>query len=627
MTYTASELRQRVQRVNMLGATLQGVKAANTARRDSLTVSVADAKGRLGLGDEIKRVFEALQTRAHERSVGTFDRLLTAILEDVLPGVGKVRLLPKFRDNTTWLDIKLEQENGKLRDILEGNGGAVTNVVSTGLRFASLMRTKNRALMILDEPDCWVKYSRIPAFVNVIAQVATQANVQTFFISHYERPEEFAGQVNLVRLFKGASGNPEIEVLQPVCHEWENDEVPGIRTIELHNFRAHVKTIIPCFPGATAFLGDNNLGKSAALTSALKAFAYGESDEDSIHDDADEARIVLHLEKGIRVEWIRNRKKSPAVMYRLYQGDSDTPIQEGRPKTRNTVPDFIAQVLGIERVDDLDIQIGNQKDPVFLLNEAASKRAQLLSLGRESGHLVGLMKRYEGHRATDSETVKRGELELTRLEFDLKRMEPLERVTERLRALGDDAEKLIESLTKREQLKSMLNKLEESRARLAQYEKEIAVLQKLPELPKLVDVATPKRLHDAIVKSAALLKVIRVPEIKPLPVLVDTTTILSLGVRLSDSKKRLNALSKIPAVPRIVPLQDLTALKRTIESLEGATKRLKTANEEVTTTAAAAKQAEAEYEKTKEELGYVCPLCDSHMAHGHEHKEGLKHAA
>jgi hypothetical protein len=643
MTLSAPELRQRVQGTSLRAAQLNGIRAAQETRKAELLESVAAAKARQGLGDEVKRVFEALQTKAHERSVGTFDRLLTAILQDVMPEEGSIRLLPKYRDNTTWLDVALEK-NGHLEDILDGNGGAVTNVVSAGLRFAALTRTKNRGLMVLDEPDCWIKPERIPAFIRVLAQVAESAKVQTFFVSHFDKPESFAGLVNVVRLVRGADGNPSVDVDSIVKHHWESDDVPGIRAIELINFRAHVHTTIPCFPGATALVGDNNLGKSTAITSSLKAVAYGESDDSMVRHGCDEARVILHLEQGMRVEWIRSTKRSPSVMYRLFKGTEM--LHEGRPKSRNTAPDWVTEVLRITKPDELDIQIGNQKSPVFLLNETASRRAQILSLGRESGHHKTLMRMYEGIRTTDGETVKRGELELTRLVFNLDRMTPVPSLVERLDGLSAVANELADYLAKRERIAALLSRLEESTANLAAAEAEIVILAAVPELPVLADTATPKALADAlersqflvdalkvpdmpelpaladtakakalldaIVRGTAIVEQVQLPELPELPVLADTAAIAALGVRLTGSIAKLAAMDALPDMPALPTLADISGLHRAIESISATEGRVAAAAVELTTAVADETKARDEFESLKHALG-VCPLCDSHL--------------
>ncbi|KWT98342.1 MULTISPECIES: hypothetical protein [unclassified Variovorax] len=644
MTLNAPELRQRVQGTSLRAAQLNGVLTAQAARKAELLESVAAAKARQGLGDEVKRVFEALQTKAHERSVGTFDRLLTAILQDVMPDEGSIRLLPKYRDNTTWLDVALEK-NGHLEDILDGNGGAVTNVVSAGLRFAALTRTKNRGLMVLDEPDCWIQPERIPAFIRVLAQVAESAKVQTFFVSHFDKPESYSGLVNVVRLVRGADGNPAADVNSIVKHQWENDEVPGIRAIELFNFRAHVHTTIPCFPGATALVGGNNLGKSTAITSSLKAVAYGESDDSMVRHGCDEARVILHLEKGQRIEWVRSTKRSPAVMYRLYQGTEL--LHEGRPKARNTAPEWVTEVLRVTKPDDLDIQIGSQKNPVFLLNETASRRAQILSLGRESGHHKALMRLYEGIRTSDGETVKRGELELTRLTFNLDRMTPVPGLVEKLDALSATANELADYLAKRERISSLLGRIEEAASKLSIAQQELSALDGLPELPTLVDTAKRKALADAIERSQFLVNTLKVPEmadlpdladmsraktlldtiergqyllekiqvptLPELPVLTDTASIAALGVRLTGSIAKLAAMESLPELPALPTLKDFSGMHRAIETISETESRLAAAVAEVAKATAEETTARDEFESLKQALG-VCPLCDSHLA-------------
>src|SRR5690606_17040382 len=202
------------------------------------------------------------------------------ILNDVLPEEGVIRLLTQYKSNATWLDIALEK-NGNLEDVVDGNGGAVTNVISAGLRFAALTRTPNRRLMVLDEPDCWLMENRVSAFARVISQVSAQTQTQTFFITH-KNPAYFEGHVNLVQFYADDEGKVKASALAPVVQEWTDDETPGIRALELIDFRRHEHTLVPCYPGATAYIGPNNLGKSTAIVSSFKAVAYGESNDTMI---------------------------------------------------------------------------------------------------------------------------------------------------------------------------------------------------------------------------------------------------------------------------------------------------------------------------------------------------------
>lgn len=614
---SAISLRDRLHKLSMKAALIEGAQKADASRQAELVRDVSMAKARLGLADEASRVFEALQQRAHERSVGAFERLLSAILSDVLPNEGQVRLLPQFKNNATWLDIALEK-NGALEDLVDGNGGAVTNVVCTGLRFAALSRTGNRRLMILDEPDCWLKPEKVPAFVRVVAEVSAQAGTQTFFITHHD-PSYFEGRVNVVKFHAAANNAVAAKPLAPLMNEWKDDAQPGIRCIELINVRRHIHTVVPCFPGATAFIGDNNLGKSTAVVTSFKAVAYGESDDSIVRHGAEEARIVFHLENNQRIEWIRSLKKSPAVVYRHWRGDEL--VTEGRPKTRNTAPEWVTEILGISRVDDLDIQVGNQKSPVFLLNDSAPRRAQILSVGRESGHLKTFMKKYSDLRVSDQETAKRGELELARLKVRLAYMAKLAPLQPRLADLVERSETTLRQLENRERLESVLKRLEERTAAIAQLERECEALRSIPEVPALHDESALTRCIERLVRHSRIAALTLPPELPTLPVLHDVSLVLALGQRLARAHKISALLEKLPGpVPVLPELYDLERLQQATVRLAARGGSVKSVEQELNTAQQELAAAQVQMEKTIQDLGGECPLCGSAFT-----AEGIEH--
>jgi hypothetical protein len=607
------ELANRLQEVRLRIARLQGQRDSEAQQLKALTSEISLAKGRLSLAEEVSRIFDALQRRAHERSVGAFEKLLSAILNDVMPGEGQVRLLTQLRANDTWLDIALEKPEG-LEDLLEGNGGAVTNVVSTGLRFAALSRTQNRRVVVLDEADCWLKPDRVPAFVSVIAEVSKQARTQTFFITHHD-PAFFEGKVNLVKFVAGKDGTVEAVPLQPTIAQWEDNDTPGIRAIELVNVRRHVKTFVPCFPGATAFIGNNNLGKSTAIVASLKAVAYGESDDSLIRHGQTEARIVIHLEKGYRVEWSRSTKRNPTVLYRLFQGE--TLLHEGRPKSRGQAPDWVTDVLGISRIDDLDVQVGHQKSPVFLLNDSAPRRAQILSIGRESGYLKALMRKYEEQRSQDRETVKRGEAAVTRLTFRQGFFGKLEGVNASVQTLQTQAKEVLSWVQEQDALCKLIAHLEKARQSVACATDEVAALAQLPEVPELQDtgaivLAAQKIKQHSWVKACADL-----PQLPAVPELEDLTALLALGKRIATHRK-LAALENLPEVPAVPSLEAVDALGSLLTKLERSTKAVRESAEELGKFQMELEQATFALDTLKQELG-ECPLCGHSFEEQHEH--------
>lgn len=648
----SQHLRRRLNQATLRSATLTGVRKTDADTHKRLVTEVSEAKARNDLGADIARIFDALQKRAHERSVGAFERLLSAILRDVMPEEGSVRLLPTFKNNTTWLDVALEK-SGKLEDLVDGNGGAVTNVVCAGLRFAALSRTQNRRLMVLDEPDCWLKPERVPAFVRVIAQVSEQTKTQTFFITHHD-PSYFEGNVNVVRFFADENGKVTAQALAPLLHQWESDDQPGLRAIELINFRRHEHTYVPCFPGPTAFIGDNNLGKSTAINTSFKALAYGESDESMIRHDCEYFRIIFHIEQKRRIEMTRARKGSPAVMYKLYEEGNPEPLIEGPQKTRGQAPEWVTNLLNVQRVDDLDIQLGNQKTPVFLLNETSAKRAQILSVGREAGHLKTLMKRYQDLKSSDMETVKHGEAKIAKLAYRLKKLDSLDKIEESLAELVVEGDDMFTALERREQLIQLMGRVDRASGAIGELEQECRILAQLPEsTPKLVDVAqlervirvmdvatrrllapqppampeTPQladltmlgRLASAIEVSVRRLNVSALPALPDSPQLVDTAAIVTHGQRLGALTRAIAVLETTPGeMPQVPALTDHSGLAAMLERMTRQAEQAAVAQAGVKTVDAEHAQAVEEYEHLKEEMGGLCPLCGSHFPDQHD---------
>lgn len=614
-----SALRQRVQSLKLRAAHLQGIAASEQAQFEQLVQDVAQAKARTGLHDEVQRVFTALQDRAHERSVGIFERLLSAVVKDVLPEEGRVRLLPHLKAGAPALDLALEKD-GRLEDILEGNGGAITNVICAGLRFAALSRTNNRKFLVLDEPDCWLKPERVHAFFRVVSQVATSAQIQTMFISHHGL-DKFEGLCNVVELQQGAQGEVRAQVLQPLLSDWSDEDTPGIRSIELVNVRRHAHTVIPCFPGATALIGDNNLGKSTAVVSALRAVGYGESDDTLIRHGHDECQIVVHLEQGQRLEMSRKVGRTPAVLYRLWRGTEL--VMEGRPAKRNQAPDWVVSLLGITRADELDIQLGNQKAPVFLLNDTASRRAQILSVGRESGYLRVLFKHYEDLRVQDRETIRQGEALLTRLTYRQRFLSRVGPAQQSASQAAVHSETVLEAFERSLHLRAVLERIGHLSVAVTRSAREAAALAALPSAPALRETSA---LHLVATRIEALRRrtaAAPLPGMSEAPTLKDNKPLLEMGQKIAVLSRRVRLLQTLPEMLRAAPeLADLKALERGLAEVQRRKAQQVQTLEQVAQVEKEMQAEAASLEHLKQSLGGQCPLCGSAFP-----EEGVEHHA
>lgn len=606
-------LESRVSATLLSQAKLQGELKALTSRYSEVESAVALAKGRLAHVEAVDAFLNELQTRMHEKSLGKLEKLLTALVKDILPEADRKIVMELGIDKKiSALDLYVSENDNK-EDILEGNGGALTNIISAGLRYAALSRTANRKFIVLDEPDCWLRPTRVPAFMNVLSQMANEIGVQTLLISHHD-PSLFNETISKVELTLVADkiiATPEYGEV----HKWMASE-KGIRSIRLINFRRHVDTTIPLSKGITALIGDNNLGKSA-IVSALRAVAYGESDDTMIRHGQDFCEVYLEIDAGNVIKFRRVKKGSPKTTWELSDKDGNL-IHDGSA-SRGSAPDWLLKELGIAKCDDLDIQIGSQKSPVFLLDEPASKRASILSVGRESGYLKEMMEEWRAWIKQDRETVKKGESELAYIKIKQDKLKKLDTLPNL-----KDLKQNLNVLSKTENVSKELNKLSDS---IESLENKVAILK--PDLKRLTEIkiAVPE-IHpiEALLQMGQKIQRLSstLEKVKPIldyvsPVAPSLSDTLKLDSLIKNIEKHTNLKSKslnIEGSQVDCPeIKDISSLEAVAKKLKGMQELLSEITKKLNSAEQDEKDCALEIDKTWKQLGNICPLC------GSEHEE------
>lgn len=361
--------------------------AVEEQRKRNVALSI-QAQERIQADQMVKEVLERIQHREHERAVGAYEQLLGAFLSDVLPGERQIVMDLHTDRSAPALDIFIKKgENMPLEDAWLGTGGSVTNLLSTGLRLVALLRSDQRRFLVLDESDCWIKPTLIPQYASVVSQMAEELGVQILMISHHDE-SLFAQHIShRLRLTRNKSQLllAEWSPTSDIPH-WHEDQT-GLRGIGLKDFQSHQNTLIPLAPGVTLLQGDNDIGKSAVVN-ALRAVFDADANDTLIKHHASSAQVTLDFGPEHLLVWQRFRKGKVKCSYKLL----DTNTHEVLHATDGTrVPEWLNDTLKVGKVDGLDIQIGQQQDPVFLLNEPASTRAKALSIGQESGHVNNMM--------------------------------------------------------------------------------------------------------------------------------------------------------------------------------------------------------------------------------------------
>lgn len=412
-----------------------GRDQAAQARYASLGQLVGQAKARLGLAPVIKQALDELQRREHTRSVGAFESLLSALLQDVFPGERSVHLDLATARGLPALNIQISKDknHNQREDAKSGTGGGVTNGLSLGLRLISLIRSGHRPFLVLDEPDCWTEIARVPDMARLIQEAAQRVGVQVLMISHH--PDDLLSAIShRLMLERGAEGLETHWAPSSETPTWEEDQA-GLRAVYFENCYGHAHTFLPLSPGVTLLRGPNDLGKSS-LVSALTAALTDMGNDTMIRHDQDKA--VVRMDFGpdgiLQFERWRKPKKTkghvePKVRYTHFGAEQDLNDPDLKPLRESTradeLPDWVREISGIGDIEGLNVQLGEQKEPVFLLNESPSVRARALAIGGESAVVQSMMVQEKKELAEAKTRVNDGEKELEHLHRHITELAPL----------------------------------------------------------------------------------------------------------------------------------------------------------------------------------------------------------
>lgn len=389
---------------------------------DTLRSQMAFYQDRLTWQPDVKTVLDTLQRKEHERTVGAYEQLLTALMQDVLPGPRELVMDLHTHGGVPALDLFIRKGSDPLEDALHGTGGSVTNILSAGLRAIALIRSGKRRFLVMDEADCWIKPQWAPRFAEVIQQLAVELNVQILMISHHSE-SIFPTIRHKLLLERGADGlhaqwSPSSEI--PV---WEDGQ-EGIRSITLEDFQSHKFTHISLSPGVTFLCGDNDIGKSA-IVRALRCVFLGEGSKTVIRHHQKSTRVTIDFGPQHFLQWERFPKGKILETYRHYEGEKgpSDPIQAA--DGAKAVPDWLEPTFQIGLIDELDVQLRHQKEPIFLLDKPSTVRAKALAIGDDSGHVHAMLAIDKKETADARSSIKQGEKALERMSRVLLALNPV----------------------------------------------------------------------------------------------------------------------------------------------------------------------------------------------------------
>jgi hypothetical protein len=577
----------QVARAEAALARLEGRRDAMGMRVEELRREIELAKGRLAVKDEVEAFIEAVHGSASRRNLAAFETLLTALVQEVLPGEKPVALELSTERGLASLDICVRRPDGTLEDVLEDNGGALTNVIGMALRLIAVVKADVARFLALDEADCWIAPERVSSFYKVLEDGAARLGVQCFAVSHHDL-SQFSDKFHIARI----TGEPisGVDVRSVDCSATWDDAQPGLRFIRLINVQAYKDATLHLGPGVNALIGPNNRGKSTFIR-ALRAVFYGEARDSLVRAGAKNATVEIGVAGKRLLRFTRQPRRSPVNIWSLHEADGSVVEEKGmRYETggRN-VPDWVADLLRITKVEDLDVHIAHQKFPVFLLGEAASRRSAVLSIGQEASYIRDMLVIHRERCTRDNATVRNGERELIALEETLTGLKEISVLKEKLSAIRIQADTIKQHALQLQRMQERAAQLMLLTKQLQRSQAKLSAMTALPDTDQVLDLS--RRVEHARERERIGRQVVQ------------------LSKSLSSSQARLAALQSLPGDAPV--LENTASSQNMLKRLGDLHSAELIAQGRVAQIDEGLKSVQAEMACLVEETGGLCPTCGS----------------
>lgn len=613
--------------------------------KEDIFNKVTEAKTFIAAKQDILNFLQKLQSALHKKNIDVFSQLLTYFVQDVLKTNKEVRLDLFTSRGMPALNIEA-LNNGNPENIYVGNGGSMSNIVSTGLRLIALSRLNHRKFIVLDEPDCWLEVDNVPLFAKTIGEIAHKLKIQTLMISHHHW-SYFKQYARVIEL-KEEGTFLTTEVIHDL--DWDIPEnLNYISSIRMQDVMSHTDTIYNLSPYMNCIVGKNNIGKSV-VAAALKAVTYNDSSDSYISHHKSVARVLISLSNATSVLWERTRDTSPEfpqkVRYTLFKNNN----MVAQEYNSDTVPTFIQKELNVALAEDIDVHINNQKEPVFLLGSSVKPqdRAKILSLGKESLMIQKLMELVRTKSRNNSSIIKNGEERHDALVRQLTVLENIDSMVETLELSRKDLQNALEKFSGLEKMKEDVNSLKElksivsvskidfedvevERFNVEAVEKDIGMLETLLKMSKLEKVkvntadmefellpedelAYDIKILSNLLKSSKLenLNVNELQDIK-----FNDTLQLEKDLDILDALLAASQLSKTNVNDLKIEFVDTDTLENDIKQLDFYKSEVKKWKDYKLKGEKLAKEVQAEIDDFIEKNGGVCETCGQPLSEKH----------
>jgi exonuclease SbcC len=352
-----------------------------------------------------------------------------------------------------------------------------------------------------------------------------------------------------------------------------------ILSLSLTGFMAHADTTLEFAPGFNVLCGPNNTGKSAVVE-ALRCLANNPSPRHVIRHGASEARVEALFEGGWRVAWVR--RKSHALYEVFAPGGQEPEVFAKLGKSG--VPAEVAAIIRLgpvcfEKGEPVDVHLGDQRHPIFLLDQPGSVLADFLASSTESAHLMAMQDLLREKAGRAKREAKRLEEEAARARAGLDALAALPGFSLELERLREEGGELRAGAAAIPALEKRIARLEDAGALAAGHRARADALARAAPPPVLGDSASlaasiesMRALIGRSRRAAAALS--RLEGLAAPPALSPASSLAGLlgGLEEADraatgARRRLEALSALSPPPAVSGPEPLASLLSSMETL------------------------------------------------------------
>ena len=358
-----------------------------------------------------------------------------------------------------------------------------------------------------------------------------------------------------------------------------------IKKIVLENFMSHVRTVIEPAEGLTVLVGPNNCGKSAVVEALRAVCENARGSHFMVRHGQKEAVVTIETDDGHVISWQRRAKTSS---YTLDGVRNDRPEADFLEKVHRLLK--LPKVKASESGDEFDVHFGEQKSPIFLLNETGARSATFFASSSDAERLLQMQRIHRAKVVEDKKEEQKRSVKIASLDARLAAFSPLDEIEPKLAQVQGrfDALKIADANTAR--LEALCARLKRAQARVQWHRAQRDAADGLMPPPVLRDEEAVERLikryNGARIRLDAALRQLRaLADITPPPTLADAVAMGLLCNRRRILEKRVARLASINTHLTALPspplwadptmlAQRITVLRRTTGARDRAAARV-----------------------------------------------------